>query len=169
MNQPFASHAHLVVQGSQLPAAQETVTTNLNDVMQQVILAVQTTNRQSKPIIRFEPLPEVPGNPQKFAELFQLLFQSIVSNGSAASKPFIYLKCEQQQSEEMDLRFPANGPPHRISVYTNIAANELWLEQHCADIENMKAILNELQGSLNCSAIEKTGCLYLVTLPGKPL
>lgn len=168
MNQPIANPVHLAVQGSPLPAAQEKTTANLNDVMQQVMHAMHTTSRQSKPIIRFEPLPEVPGSPQKFANLFQLLFQSIVSNGSAISKPFIYVKCEQQQSEEMDLRLPVNGLQHLISVYTNIAANELWLEQHCAAIENMKMILNELQGSLNCSAIENTGCLYLVTLPGKP-
>src|SRR3990170_1094091 len=103
MNQPFPPQEHLAVQGSQLLASQEIATTDLNVVMQQVVGALQSSNGQSKPIIRFEPLPVVPGQPEKFAEVFQMLFRSIASNGSAASKPFIYIKCEQQQSEVLDL------------------------------------------------------------------
>jgi hypothetical protein len=142
---------------------------DLNEVVQDLMERMKHGPVQSRAIIRYETLPVVSGNPEKLSELFGILFHSIVMQGGIGTKPFIYIRCTLQQSEIMDLSVPANSGMYSLTVYTNIVANHVWLEQHRADIETMKSILKNLHGNLHCSTIENTGCLYLITLPGKLL
>lgn len=173
MNQPLTpapdqqglqatTHTHLNTAG-------DPVLVNLNDIVQDIIERMKQGSVQSRAIIRYEELPVVGGSPEMLRELFAILFHSIVAQGGIITKPFIYIRCSLQQDEVMDLGVPANSGMYQLAVYSNIVANQLWLEQHEADIENMKTILRDLHGNLNCSTIENTGCLYLITLPGKLL
>lgn len=141
---------------------------NLNEVVRDIIEKMKHGTVQSRAIIRYDELPVVTGSPEKLSELFGILFHSIIAQG-IATKPFIYIKCARQQDEVMDLSIPANSGMYSLAVYTNIVANHIWLEQHKADIEIMKEILKNQHGNLHCSTIESTGCLYLITLPGKLL
>jgi len=148
----------------------EPVLVNLNEIVQDIIEKMKHGQVQSRAIIRYDDLPLVAGDAERLGELFGILFHSIVTHGSMGCKPFIYIKCSLLHNDEvMDLSIPASSGMFNLAVYTNIVANHIWLEQHQADIETMETILKSLHGNLHCSTIEKTGCLYLITLPGKLL
>src|SRR5688500_3831427 len=118
----------------QLKIAEDQGPVNLNEVVQEIIGNMKQGSGQSRAIIRFEALPVVTGSPEKLQELFVILLHSIVVQGSSTTKPFIYIRCAQQENEVMDLSIPANTGLYSLAVYTNIVANHAWLEQHQADI-----------------------------------
>lgn len=159
---PQAMQSHAIPSGDPGPV-------NLNEIVQDTIERMKHGPVQSRAIIRYDELPVVVGSPEKLNQLFGILFHSIVAQGAITTKPFVYIKCSRQQDDILDLSIPTNTGIFSLAVYSNIAANHIWLEQHKADIETMNVILKNLHGNLHYSTIENTGCLYLITLPGKLL
>jgi hypothetical protein len=151
------------------PAAGSSVTelTDLNEVIQYELIARRQQIQALQAIIRFDTLPIVNTLRPVMAQMFHLLFDSILQYPPSGTKLLIYIKCEKERSEIMDLSLPEGFQPFEISVFTNINANENWQQQQQAAISGIKQSAESIKGTFESFAIDKTGCLYKLVLPGK--
>lgn len=149
-----------------LPLTDESSLVNLNLVVQNLLQAMQQV-KELQAIIRFDLLPQVIGNDTELHEVFENLFTSIINHPPAGNKLFIYIRCEKAKSETMDLRLPEGFCLYTIGIYTNIKADERWLQLHQQQQERSKGIIQQMMGTLITHPITNTGCLYELELPGK--
>lgn len=147
-------------------SADETLV-NLNDMLQYELQVQQPRIQQLQAIVRFDTLPQVTGAQPSMARLFQLMLDSIIQYPPAGTKLLVYLKCERDTSEIMDLSLPVGYQQFGISVFTNIIAHQDWQLQQQAAITEMESLVQSAKGKFTFSPIIKTGCLYHLQLPGK--
>jgi hypothetical protein len=140
---------------------------DLNEVVQYELIARRQQVQALQAIIRFDALPHITGTRPVAAQVFHHIFNSIIQHPPAGTKLFIYIKCEKERSEVMDLSLPEGWQPYEISVFTNINANESWQQQQQAARANIKQGIESSKGTFENFAIDKTGCLYKLVLPGK--
>ena len=151
------------------PLSADAALVNLGEVMQYELLVRQPLMQQLQAIVRFDALPQVAGTQPQMARLFQLMLDSIVHHPPAGTKLLLYLKCERVATDILDLSLPEGFQQFGLSVFTNIIANEAWQLQQQAALAEMENLVLQAKGSFSFSAIVKTGCLYQVQLPGKPV
>jgi hypothetical protein len=143
------------------------VLTNINEVVQYELIARLQQIQALQAIIRFDALPLVNTSRPVVAQIFHFIFDSIFQHPPAGTKLFIYIKCEKERTEVMDLSLPVGFQPYEISVFTNIIANENWQQQQQAAITGIKQGIESIKGTFENFAIDKTGRLYKLVLPGK--
>ncbi len=145
----------------------DTPLVQMNEVVQHHLLSRRPQIEAMQVIIRYDALPQVAGSRQDVAALLSHVFNSILDNPPAGTKLFIYIRCEIDKSEIMDLTLPDGFQQYQISVYTNIVADESWQLQQQPVLAEMKALAERLKGTFDHYSIVKTGCLYQLVLPGK--
>ncbi|MGV3657964.1 MAG: hypothetical protein ACO1NX_08415 [Chitinophagaceae bacterium] len=145
----------------------DTPLVDMNEVVQYHLLSRRSLVEAMKVIIRYDALPQIAGSRQDVAALLSHVFNSILDNPPAGTKLFIYIRCEIDKSEIMDLSLPDGFQQYHVSVYTNIVADESWQLQQQPVLDEMKVLTQRLKGSFDHYSITKTGCLYQLMLPGK--
>ena len=140
---------------------------NLNEVVQYHLLSRRPQIEALQAIIRFDALPHVATSRQDMGVLVSHLFNSILDNPPAGTKLFIYIRCEIEKTEVMDLSLPEGFQHYSIGVYTNIVADEAWQLVQQPVLAEMQAIAAKAHGNFIHHRIVKTGCLYQLVLPGK--
>ena len=130
--------------------------TNFNDVVQYELITRQQQIHALQAIIRFDALPHVKGDKAVMANIIHYIFNSILSNPPAGTKLLIYIKCEKERTEVMDLSVTDDFQNFDISVFTNIIANESWQLQQQPQMAALKQMVESVHGTFNSFAIEKT-------------
>lgn len=166
---PLAGHSSgYVPAGVPLPAdVPPAALVDLNEVMQYELVARREKVQALQAIIRFDALPHISCTRPLIAEVFHHLLNSITEHPPAGTKLFIYIRCEKEMSEIMDLTLPEGFQRYEISVFTNINANESWQQQQQAALTDIKQKIESINGTFESFAIDKTGCLYKLVLPAK--
>ena len=142
---------------------------NMNEVVQHHLLSRRTQLEAMQVIIRFDALPHISGSREDASALLSHVFNSILESPPVGIKLFIYIRCEKDKSEVMDLSLPEGFQQYNISVYTNIVADETWQLVQQPVLADMQHRATRLNGSFAHYSITKTGCLYQLVLPGKLL
>lgn len=140
---------------------------DMNEAVQQYLHSRQGQAGAAQAIIRLDALPLLLGHRQDVYQLVCHLFNSILAHPPAGTRLLLYVKCEIEKSEIMDLSLPAGLQPFVISVYTNIVADEAWQQQQQPALARLHTLAAHLQGSFTSYRIANTGCLYRLVLPGK--
>lgn len=147
----------------------DTALVNMNEVVQHHLLSRRTQLEAMQVIIRFDALPHVSGSREDVSALFSHVFNSILESPPTGTKLFIYIRCEKEKSEVMDLTLPEGFQQHCILVYTNIVADKTWQLAQQPVLADMQYRTARLNGSFEHYSITKTGCLFQWVLPGKLL
>lgn len=142
---------------------------NMSEVVQHHLLSRRTQLEAMQVIIRFDALPHISGNREDVSALLSHIFNSILESPPAGTKLFIYIRCEKDKSEVMDLSLPEGFQQYCILVYTNIVADEAWQLAQLPVLTDMQQRATRLNGTFAYYSITKTGCLYQLVLPGKLL
>ena len=143
--------------------------TNLNEVVQENLIALKQKIENLQAIIRYDSLPIVKGEKIELSKLFNKLFNSIIDHPPVDNKLFIYIRSEKQKNEELDLFVPEGYLLYHVSIYTNIKTDSNWEQLHKHDIEASIDIVKTIKGKFNYNQIANTGCLYNIELFGKIL
>jgi len=162
--------AHFFSANGQPATAPADVTlVNLNEVVQHHLLSRRTQLEALQVIIRFDALPHISGSREDASALLSHIFNSILESPPDGTKLFIYIRCEKEKSEIMDLTLPEGFQRFDIAVYTNIVADATWQLVQQPVLTDMQQRAARLQGNFEHYSITKTGCLYHLLLPGKLL
>ena len=157
------------VNGQPAPGPVDTTLVNMNEVVQHHLLSRRTQLEAMQVIIRFDALPHISGSREDVSALLSHVFNSILESPPGGTKLFIYIRCEKDKSEVMDLSLPEGFQQYCILVYTNIVADEAWQLVQQPVLTDMQQRTTCLNGSFTHYSITKTGCLYQLVLPGKLL
>ena len=160
---------YLPASGQPVPGPDDAPLVNLNEVVQYHLLSRRQQVEALQAIIRFDTLPHVAAFRQDLSMLVSHLFNSILDNPPVGNKLFIYIRCEKEKSEVMDLTLPEGFQRYEISVYTSILADERWQQQQQPVLTDMQTLAARTGGAFTHYSIAKTGCLYHLVLPGKLL
>ena len=166
---PLAGHSSgYVPAGVPLPAdVHPAALVDLNEVMQYELAARREKIQALQAIIRFDALPQINCSRPLVAQVFHHLLNSIIEHPPAGTKLFIYIRCEKETNEIMDLNLTEGFHRYEISVFTNINANASWQQQQQAILTHIRQSIESIQGAFESFAIDKTGCLYKLVLPAK--
>lgn len=138
---------------------------DLNEIIHNNLVAARQKVDELRAIVRSDALPLVKGDASRLSRLFGGMINSILDHPPTGTKLFIYIRCEKDRGN-----VPANEEglqPYSICIFTNIKTGADWMQLHAPRIQEAAAYMNTISGSLACHAINCTGCLYTVTLPGK--
>ena len=142
---------------------------SMNEVVQYHLISRRQQIEAMQAIIRFDALPHVTAGREVISKMISLIFNSILDYPPAGTKLLIYIKCEPEKSEVMDLSLPEGFQQFVISVYTNIITDEAWQQEQQQPLAELQALVEGAAGSCSHYHIAKTGCLYNLLLPGKLL
>jgi len=140
---------------------------NLNEVVQYHLLSRRQQIEALQAIIRLDVLPHISTGGQELSRMMSHIFNSILDHPPAGTKLFIYIKCEKEATEVMDLSLPEGFQQHLISVFTNIVADDAWQQLQQPVLDEMQRLAQSANGTFISFNIVKTGCLYQLVLPGK--
>lgn len=142
---------------------------NMNEVVQYHLISRRQQIEALQAIIRFDALPQVSASREAISKMVNLIFNSILDFPPAGTKLLIYIKCEPENPEIMDLSLPEGFQQYAISVYTNIITDEAWQQAQQQPLTEMQTLAEGAAGTFSSYNIAKTGCLYSLLLPGKLL
>ncbi len=150
-----------------VPAGAAVELVNLNEIVQNNLIARRHKIEDLQAIIRYDVLPLVNGDALRFSKMFTLILNSILDHPPAGTKLFIYIKCEKDKSEILDLSLPEDFQHFAVSVYTNITTDASWQQLQQQHVEDINSMVQAVNGSFSHHSIVNTGCLYQMKLPGK--
>lgn len=139
---------------------------NLRAIIASDFSRIEEKINRLRAIIRCDVLPWVQENEISYSKLFQILIGTIVDHPPAASKLFIYIRCEKQNNEVLDMS-EHDFELFKISIHTNIDTDEHWLQLYQQKIEAIKNSYGMAGSTFNYNVIKNTGCLYSITVAGK--
>ena len=140
---------------------------SLNDIFKESLKKAQAGADSLHTIIRCENLPQVIGDQQEIAQLFDQLLLMIFKHQPAASKLFLYIDCAEYNEEQEDPFLTHGTKRYLIKFNTNVATSKSWHVINDNTIAICKRILSNLNGNLVVNNVSSSGCLFAVTLPGK--
>lgn len=134
---------------------------SLNEIFRESMKKAQAKAENLQVIVRCENLPQVYGCHNDMLQLFDNLLSMILHHSPNNSRLFLYVDCEEKyDSENKEKRY-------MIKFNTNIDTHENWKVINSQALVNCKQILAAHNGSLVVNNISSTGCLFIVSLPGK--
>jgi light-regulated signal transduction histidine kinase (bacteriophytochrome) len=138
---------------------------DLNTLLRQSLKKHEALTRQQQVILRCASLPVIPGNQTKLELLFDHLLQMILSYPPNGSRLFLNIDCQEQDG---NLSAGHNvGSMYQILFHTNICSDASWKEANRNKLTECMEILALHNGALGVNTIENTGCLFVISLPGK--
>lgn len=145
----------------EIKKSQQPAILSLNDVFKESMKKAQAALNSFQMIVRCENLPQIRGNYAEMLQLFDNLLKMILNHPPKNSKLFLYVDCEEDNQKK-------NGEKHFIIKFnTNIDKQENWKVINSQALVNCKQILAAHNGSLVVNNLSSTGCLFIVSLPGK--
>jgi hypothetical protein len=101
------------------------------------------------------------------AKVFDDLLNMILNQSLPPSKQFLYVDCEEEVTDVIDMSLSEGMKRHIIKFHTNITTHDNWKLLNSKVLMNCKQILSRHSGNLVVNDISSTGCLFSVSLPGK--
>jgi len=141
-------------------------TLSLNQVFKESMKKAQAQTGNIEMIVRCENLPNVKGNYTEIVQLFDLLLAMILNNPPQNSKLYLYVDCEEEVTDIIDLHFEG-AKQYLIKFYTNITTHDHWKVLNSQSLIDCKQILSNHHGNLVVNNISSTGCLFTISLRGK--
>lgn len=139
---------------------------SLNQVFKESMKKAQAQTGNLEMIVRCENLPQIRGNHTEIVQLFDLLLAMILNNPPQNSKLYLYVDCEEEMADIIDLHFEG-AKQYLIKFYTNITTHDHWKVLNSQSLIDCKQILSGHHGNLVVNNISSTGCLFTISLPGK--
>jgi hypothetical protein len=140
---------------------------NLNQVFQTSLELYQETIKKSAPVIRCDNLPSVYGDSVQMLKLFNLLFKMVLLNLPATNNLFLYIKCELDKEDVIDITMRNGINKFTISVFSNTINIKEWIGSFQQELAELKNICINFSGSFKEHSSSETGCLFTICLPGK--
>lgn len=140
---------------------------DLNAVLNEALQAFVAEREKRKLNVRCDNLPFVLADRQPVLTLFNHLLTMLLKHPHADNNLFLYIKCQEAQSEIMDLRLEKGFTNFNIQFFTNFTITENWqnlYQQKLLDISNIAA---SNRGSFYLNNSLHAGCVFSLTLPGK--
>lgn len=140
---------------------------SLNEVLQESLKKAQAQVDRAQLIVRCESLPWVLAERSEMIRLFDDLISMILNQPPNTTRLFLYVDCEEDNNEIIDLTVKSGFKNYLIKFHTNITTHEHWKLVNNQTLSNCKQILSRLGGNLVVHDVSSTGCLFSLTLPGK--
>jgi len=140
---------------------------SLNEVLQESLKKAQVQVDKVKLIVRCEPLPATKADHDELVKLFDGLLGMILNSGLENSRLFLYIDCEEDTSDIVDMTIDANVKWYLIKFHTNVIAHDNWKLVNSQALISCRQILSRHNGNLAVNDISSSGCLFSVWLPGK--
>src|SRR5678815_4592665 len=149
-----------------LPRKHIAVPLPLNDVLQESLRKAQVQVDKVKLIVRCETLPLVIAEHGEMVKLFDQLLGMILNHPPDAARLFLYIHCEEDNSDIIDMTLDEGLKRYCIKFHTNITTHSNWRLVNSQGLINCRQILSRHNGNLAVNDIGSTGCLFSVLLPG---
>ncbi|HEY6955454.1 MAG TPA: hypothetical protein VI385_09425 [Flavisolibacter sp.] len=140
---------------------------SLNEVLQLSLKKAQAQVDKVKLIVRCETLPRVKAEQEEMVKLFDGLLGMILNSGQGNARLFLYIDCEEDTTDVIDMNLEAGLKRYFIKFHTNIVAHDNWKLVNSQSIIGCRQILSRHNGNLAVNDISSSGCLFSVWLPGK--
>ena len=140
---------------------------SLNEVLQVSLKKAQSQVEKVKLIVRCETLPRVKAEHDDMVRLFDELLGMILNSGQGIPRLFLYIDCEEDTSDVIDMNLEPDLKRYFIKFHTNIVAHDNWKLVNSQALVSCRQILSKHNGNLAVNDIGSTGCLFSVLLPGK--
>lgn len=139
----------------------------LNEVLHESLRKAQMQIDKVKLIVRCEALPLVTAEHDEMVTLFDELLEMILNHPPDATRLFLYINCEEDNSDIIDMTLEDGVKRYCIKFHTNITAHDNWRLVNSKGLIHCRQILSRHNGNLAVNDIGNTGCLFSVLLPGK--
>ena len=140
---------------------------SLNEVLQVSLKKAQAQVDKVKLIVRCETLPRVKADQESVIKLFDGLLGMILNSRPGDSRLFLYIDCEEDTSDVIDMNLEEGLKRYFIKFHTNIVAHDNWKLVNSQSLISCRQILSRHNGNLAVNDISSSGCLFSVWLPGK--
>lgn len=140
---------------------------SLSDVFRESLKKVQAEVTNLQLIVRCETLPKIKADQEEMVKLFCKLLGMILNHPPKASKLFLYLDCDADNSDVIDMSLEDGYKRYIIKFFTNVHTHENWKLVNSPSLAHCRQILSNYHGTLVVNDISSTGCLFSVSLPGK--
>jgi len=150
-----------------LPKKQNPGVLSLNQVLKESLRKAQKQVDNLQLIIRCEELPHITATHDEIVRLFDDLLGMILNHAPKSSRLFLYVDCEEETGDTIDLSVEEGIKRYLIKFNTNISTHDNWKLVNSQALVNCKQILSRHNGNLIVNDISSTGCLFLLSLPGK--
>jgi hypothetical protein len=139
----------------------------LNDVLQESLKKAQNQVDKAQLIVRCENLPRIKADRDEMVKLFDGLLGTILNDPSNTSRLFLYVDCEEDSSDIIDMTIQEGFKRYAVKFHTNITTHDNWKLVNNQVLIHCRQILLRHNGNLVVNDISSTGCLFSVLLPGK--
>ena len=135
---------------------------SLNELLKEGLQKWSGLYEPAQLVLRCEPLPLAAGARAELGRLFNGLLYLILGTPATGPRTFLHVDCEKPSVAD------GQGSLYLIRFHTNIQAGESWREQHAVLLDECRQSAGRCDGDLTVHAIQNTGCLFSLLLPGKP-
>jgi hypothetical protein len=140
---------------------------SLNEILQESLKKAQAQVDKAQLIVRCESLPVVQADHSEIVKLFDDLIAMILNQPPNTTRLFLYIDCDEDNNDIIDMTLHPGFKKHLIKFHTNITTHEHWKILNNDTLINCKQILSRHNGNLMVHDVSSTGCLFAVSLPGK--
>lgn len=134
---------------------------NANAVFQNILQQLNAEVRKEI-IFRCDELPLLQGTEDDIQTIFSDLLQMILQKRNSVSQLFLHINCKPLLQDTVSM---TSRMQYIILFSTNITPCTDWMHTNKKQIDKMKTILQQYNGSL--SIADSQGCIFSLSLPGK--
>jgi hypothetical protein len=140
---------------------------SLNEILQESLKKAQAQVDKAQLIVRCESLPMIKADHADIVKLFDDLISMILNQPPNTTRLFLYVDCEEDRSDIIDMTLGESTKRYVIKFHTNITTHEHWKLVNRQALVNCRQTLSRHNGNLVVNDVSSTGCLFSVSLPGK--
>lgn len=162
LDSTFPNGSHKTLEKNFLPGL-----LSLNEMLQESLKKAQTQVDKAQLIVRCESLPFIQADHDEMVRLLDDLIGMILNQPPNTSRLFLYVDCEETDTDLIDMTIKEGFKKYLIKFHTNITTHENWKLVNSQALMNCRQILSRHNGNLVVNDVSSTGCLFSVSLPGK--
>jgi len=140
---------------------------DLNSVLNESLKKAQSQVDHLQLIVRCETLPQIKADHDEMVKLFDGLLGMILNHPPQTSRLFLYVDCEENVTDVIDMTLEKGFRQYIIKFHTNVTTHDNWKLVNSQALINCRQILSKHNATLAVNEISKTGCLFSVLLQGK--
>jgi hypothetical protein len=140
---------------------------DLNTVLKECLKKAQAEVDDFQLVVRCESLPQIRAVYDGMLKFFDDLLGTILNHPPLTSRLFLYVDCEAESNDVIDMTLEEGFKRYTIKFYTNVTTHDNWKLVNSQVLINCRQLLSKYSGNLAVNEISKTGCLFSVSLPGK--
>lgn len=135
-----------------------------NAVLQKAIQQLPAVVR-NETNLRCDELARLQISEQVLHQAFTQLLQMIVEE-RADTKLYLHITCSEKKKQEQDANSPRLSR-YLIQFHTNLTPHAAWMEEAENRTSRIASLLLPFGGSLLVNQLKNSGCVFIITLPGK--